>query len=111
MNEKDVIMRVMDLLADQNRFNDKVLSRLQNNSPDEADLITLYENFCDDNPVEMYKQLSSKFKDKFIDAVAIETGLVMSPEEAFEDEFCPVCGDFLDPMGKCLNCGWSLNQQ
>lgn len=109
MNEKDVIMRVMDLLADPKRFKDKVLSRL-NNSPDE-DVLTLYENFWDDNPVEMYKQLSSKFKDKFIDAVAIETGLVMSPEEAFEDEFCPVCGDFLDPMGKCLNCGWSLSQQ
>lgn len=109
MNKKDVIMRVMDLLADPKRFKDKVLSRL-NNSPEE-DVMTLYENFCDDNPVEMYRQLSSKFKDKFIDAVAIETGLVMSPEEAFEDEFCPVCGDFLDPMGKCLNCGWSLNQQ
>ena len=109
MNEKDVIMRVMDLLADPKRFKDKVLSRL-NNSPDE-DVLSLYENFWDDNPIEMYRQLSSKFKDKFIDAVAIETGLVMSPEEAFEDEFCPVCGDFLDPMGKCLNCGWSLNQQ
>lgn len=109
MNEKDVIMRVMDLLADQKRFKDKVLSRL-NNSPDE-DVLSLYENFWDDNPIEMYKQLSSKYKDKFIDAVAIETGLVMSPEEAFEDEFCPVCGDFLNPMGKCLNCGWSLNQQ
>ena len=109
MNEKDVIMRVMDLLADPKRFKDKVLSRL-NNSPDE-DVLSLYENFWDDNPIEMYRQLSSKFKDKFIDAVAIETGLVMSPDEAFEDEFCPVCGDFLDPMGKCLNCGWSLNQQ
>lgn len=109
MDEKDVIMRVMDLLADPKRFKDKVLSRL-NNSPDE-DVLTLYENFWDDNPVEMYRQLSSKYKDKFIDAVAIETGLVMSPEEAFEDEFCPVCGDFLDPMGKCLSCGWSLNQQ
>ena len=109
MYEKDVIMRVMDLLADPKRFKDKVLSRL-NNSPDE-DVLSLYENFWDDNPIEMYRQLSSKFKDKFIDAVAIETGLVMSPDEAFEDEFCPVCGDFLDPMGKCLNCGWSLNQQ
>lgn len=102
MNEKNVIMQVLDLLSDQERFK-SVLSRL--NSPEE-DVVTLYKNFWDENPLEMYRQLTEKYKERFIDAVAIECGLVMSPEEASEDEFCPVCGDFLSPTGLCLNCGW-----
>lgn len=102
MNEKNVIMQVLDLLSNQERFK-SVLSRL--NSPEE-DVVILYENFWDENPLEMYRQLTEKYKERFIDAVAIECGLVMSPEEASEDEFCPVCGDFLSPTDQCLNCGW-----
>ena len=82
MNEKNVIMQVLDLLSNQERFK-SVLSRL--NSPEE-DVVTLYKNFWDENPLEMYRQLTEKYKERFIDAVAIECGLVMSPEEASEDE-------------------------